>query len=115
MGSRLRHGDLEQLVSSHSVLWLSRIRRGLPATVAARLRFDTLHNPEDSRSQFLLGGNTGLRGFGLRQFSMHPAYLLAVKQVVLQTGVSDLVGTTQKILRSHVSDRIENLLQRMNV
>jgi phosphoenolpyruvate-protein phosphotransferase (PTS system enzyme I) len=56
-----------------------------------------------------------LLGFGLRQFSMHPAYLLAVKQVVLQTGVSDLVGTTQKILRSHVSDRIENLLQRMNV
>lgn len=56
-----------------------------------------------------------LLGFGLRQFSMHPAYLLEVKQVVLQTGVSDLVGTTQKILRSHVSDRIENLLQRMNV
>ena len=56
-----------------------------------------------------------LLGFGLRQFSMHPAYLLAVKQIVLQTGVSDLAGTTQKILRSHVSDRIENLLQRMNV
>jgi hypothetical protein len=46
---------------------------------------------------------------------MHPAYLLAVKQVVLKTGVSDLVGTTQKILRSHVSDRIENLLQKMNL
>ncbi|MGD8475793.1 MAG: phosphoenolpyruvate--protein phosphotransferase [Burkholderiales bacterium] len=56
-----------------------------------------------------------LLGFGLRQFSMHPAYLLAVKQVVLKTGVSDLVGTTQKILRSHVSDRIENLLQKMNL
>jgi phosphotransferase system enzyme I (PtsI) len=56
-----------------------------------------------------------LLGFGLRQFSMHPAYLLAVKQIVLKTGVSDLVGTTQRILRSHVSDRIENLLQRMNV
>ncbi len=56
-----------------------------------------------------------LLGFGLRQFSMHPAYLLAVKQVVLQTGVADLAGTTQKILRSHVSDRIENLLQQMNV
>ncbi len=56
-----------------------------------------------------------LLGFGLRQFSMHPAYLLAVKQIVLKTGVSDLVGTTQKILRSHISDRIENLLQKMNV
>jgi phosphotransferase system enzyme I (PtsI) len=55
-----------------------------------------------------------LLGLGLRQFSMHPAYLLAVKQIVLKTGVSDLIGTTQKILRSHVSDRIENLLQRMN-
>ncbi len=55
-----------------------------------------------------------LLGFGLRQFSMHPAYLLAVKQVVLKTGISDLAGTTQKILRSHVSDRIENLLQKMN-
>ena len=56
-----------------------------------------------------------LLGFGLRQFSMHPAHLLAVKQIVLKTGVSDLAGTTQKILRSHVSDRIENLLQKMNV
>jgi phosphotransferase system enzyme I (PtsI) len=56
-----------------------------------------------------------LLGFGLRQFSMHPAYLLGVKQIVLQTGVSDLAGTTQKILRSHVSDRIENLLQQMNI
>jgi len=56
-----------------------------------------------------------LLGFGLRQFSMHPAYLLGVKQIVLKTGVSDLAGTTQKILRSHISDRIENLLQKMNV
>ena len=56
-----------------------------------------------------------LLGFGLRQFSMHPAHLLGVKQIVLKTGVSDLAGTTQKILRSHISDRIENLLQKMNV
>jgi phosphotransferase system enzyme I (PtsI) len=56
-----------------------------------------------------------LLGFGLRQFSMHPAHLLGVKQIVLKTGVSDLAGNTQKILRSHISDRIENLLQKMNV
>ena len=55
-----------------------------------------------------------LLGFGLRQFSMHPAHLLAVKQIVLKSGISDLSSVTQRILRSHVSDRIENLLQRMN-
>ncbi len=77
-------------------------RAGKPVTVCGEMAGDT------RLTRLLLG-------FGLRQFSMHPAYLLAVKQVVLTTGVADLVGTTQKILRSHVSDRIENLLQRMNV
>ena len=55
-----------------------------------------------------------LLGFGLRQFSMHPAHMLAVKQIVLKSGVLDLSSMTQRILRSHVSDRIENLLQQLN-
>jgi phosphoenolpyruvate-protein phosphotransferase (PTS system enzyme I) len=55
-----------------------------------------------------------LLGLGLRQFSMHPAYLLEVKQVVLKTDLQEVMVQTQKMLRSDDSDKLENLLVRMN-
>ncbi|MGH8676770.1 MAG: putative PEP-binding protein, partial [Burkholderiales bacterium] len=55
-----------------------------------------------------------LLGFGLRQFSMHPAYLLAVKQVVLKSDLREATVLSQKMLRSAEPERLENLLQRMN-
>ena len=55
-----------------------------------------------------------LLGLGLRQFSMHPAYLLEVKQAVLKTDLQEVMVQTQKMLRSDDSDKLENLLVRMN-
>jgi phosphotransferase system enzyme I (PtsI) len=56
-----------------------------------------------------------LLGFGLRQFSMHPAHVLAVKHQVLQSDLPKLVSGTRKILSSYDIDRIEPLLQKLNL
>ena len=40
-----------------------------------------------------------LLGFGLRQFSMHPAQLLAVKQQVLRSSIPEVEAIVQRILR----------------
>ncbi|HJV87305.1 MAG TPA: phosphoenolpyruvate--protein phosphotransferase [Noviherbaspirillum sp.] len=41
-----------------------------------------------------------LLGMGLREFSMHPSQILAVKQEILNTDLSAIVPRTKKILRS---------------
>ncbi len=56
-----------------------------------------------------------LLGFGLRQFSMHPAHVLAVKRQVLQSNLPKLLSGTRKILSSYDVDRIEPLLQKLNL
>lgn len=56
-----------------------------------------------------------LLGLGLRQFSMHPSHILSVKHQVLQSDLVKLVPTARKILSSHDSDKIEPLLQKMNL
>jgi phosphotransferase system enzyme I (PtsI) len=55
-----------------------------------------------------------LLGLGLRQFSMHPAHLLEVKQVVLKSDLQEAMVLTQKMLRADEPERLENLLTRMN-
>jgi len=55
-----------------------------------------------------------LLGFGLRQFSMHPAYLLSVKQQVLKSDLQQVMVLTQKMLKSDDSDKLEQLLNQMN-
>lgn len=55
-----------------------------------------------------------LLGFGLRQFSMHPAQMLAVKRQVLQSDVPNLTPVARKILGNQDIDRIEPLLQKLN-
>ena len=55
-----------------------------------------------------------LLGLGLRNFSMHPAQLLAVKQQVLQSSLASIANQTQKILRGSEADRIHALLGKMN-
>jgi phosphoenolpyruvate-protein phosphotransferase (PTS system enzyme I) len=55
-----------------------------------------------------------LLGFGLRQFSMHPAYILAVKQQILQSDLPRLVIGARKILASGEIERIEPLLHKLN-
>jgi phosphotransferase system enzyme I (PtsI) len=56
-----------------------------------------------------------LLGFGLRQFSMHPAHVLAVKRQVLQSSLPKLTLGVRKILNSQDIDKIEPLLQKLNL
>lgn len=55
-----------------------------------------------------------LLGFGLRQFSMHPAHLLSVKQQVLKSDLTRVKTLAQKMLKSDDPDKLEQLLARMN-
>ena len=55
-----------------------------------------------------------LLGMGLRQFSMHPAQLLSVKQQVLKSSIAELQLLTRKILLAGDSDKVERLVDHMN-
>ncbi len=55
-----------------------------------------------------------LLGLGLRQFSMHPAQLLSVKQRILTTSLPEIAPLTQKILRADDPMKIHELLDRLN-
>ncbi len=55
-----------------------------------------------------------LLGFGLRQFSMNPAQLLATKQRVLTTSLPEILPLAQKILRLEDPLKIQELLNRLN-
>jgi phosphotransferase system enzyme I (PtsI) len=55
-----------------------------------------------------------LLGFGLRQFSMHPAYLLEVKQQVLKSDLDQAMVYAQKMLKSDDPEKLAQLLARMN-
>jgi phosphoenolpyruvate-protein phosphotransferase (PTS system enzyme I) len=55
-----------------------------------------------------------LLGLGLRQFSMHPACLLEVKQQVLKSKLRDVVPLAGKMLRADDPDKLRALLVRIN-
>jgi len=55
-----------------------------------------------------------LLGFGLREFSMHPAQLLAVKQQVLTTRIADVEPLAHRIGRTHDPEKARELLARLN-
>jgi phosphotransferase system enzyme I (PtsI) len=55
-----------------------------------------------------------LLGFGLREFSMQPTNLLAVKQQVLKSDVAELSRLSQKILRADDPEKLRELVARMN-
>ncbi len=54
-----------------------------------------------------------LLGLGLRQFSMHPAQLLAVKYEVLRSDVVACEALARKIMSAQDPDRIRALVERM--
>ena len=55
-----------------------------------------------------------LLGFGLREFSMHPANLLTVKQRVLISNLPDIEPAAAKILKADDPDKMLAMLARMN-
>jgi phosphoenolpyruvate-protein phosphotransferase (PTS system enzyme I) len=55
-----------------------------------------------------------LLGLGLRQFSMHPAQLPAIKQRVLTTNLPEMATLTQRMLRASDPMKIRELLDRLN-
>jgi phosphotransferase system enzyme I (PtsI) len=65
-----------------------------------------------------MAGDTNLTrlllGFGLRQFSMHPAHLLAVKQQILKSDLPHITSVAQKMLKAQEPERMHQLLARLN-
>ena len=55
-----------------------------------------------------------LLGLGLRNFSMHPAQLLAIKERVLKTSIADIMPMAARVLRSTDSRRTQELLHKLN-
>jgi len=76
-------------------------RTGTPVAVCGEIAGDTLF------TRLLLG-------FGLRQFSMHPAQLLTVKREVLRSNLPDIIPLTQKMLKADDPGKIQALLMKLN-
>jgi phosphoenolpyruvate-protein phosphotransferase (PTS system enzyme I) len=55
-----------------------------------------------------------LLGFGLREFSMHPAHLPTIKQIVLTTSLTDIKPLVRRILSSEEPEKIQSLVARLN-
>ncbi len=66
-----------------------------------------------------MAGDIGLTrlllGFGLRNFSMHPANLLTVKQRVLMSNLPDLEPLANRILKAEDPEKLMSLLDKLNV
>ena len=56
-----------------------------------------------------------LLGFGLRDFSMHPANILTVKQRVLMTSVADIEPGVVKILKADDPDKLRAMVEKLNL
>jgi phosphotransferase system enzyme I (PtsI) len=56
-----------------------------------------------------------LLGMGLREFSMHPAQLLSVKQEILGCDLNTITPQTRKILRSMEPDAIAEAVEQLQV
>jgi phosphotransferase system enzyme I (PtsI) len=56
-----------------------------------------------------------LLGMGLREFSMHPAQLLAVKQEILASDLTKITPQTRKILRAMEPAEIAEAVERLGV
>jgi phosphotransferase system enzyme I (PtsI) len=55
-----------------------------------------------------------LLGFGLREFSMHPAHLPEVKQMIIRTGTEGIQPLVKKILNTYDPDKQADLIARLN-
>jgi phosphotransferase system enzyme I (PtsI) len=55
-----------------------------------------------------------LLGFGLRNFSMHPAHVLSVKQRVLATSLQDTAPIVARILKTEEPEKMLALMEKLN-
>jgi phosphotransferase system enzyme I (PtsI) len=55
-----------------------------------------------------------LLGMGLRNFSMHPAHLLSVKQRVLMTDIGEIRPLVRRLLRGEETVKVAALLEKLN-
>ena len=55
-----------------------------------------------------------LLGLGLRQLSMHPAHILAVKRQILGSNLPKLISGVRRILASSEIEKLEPLLMKLN-
>ncbi len=90
-----------------AVLWLvahtirTATKAGIPVAVCGEMAGD----PTMTRL---------LVGVGLRQFSMQPAQLLPIKQLVLHTSVPEAEALAARILRADDPDKVRSLVERLN-
>ena len=55
-----------------------------------------------------------LLGLGLRNFSMHPSQLLAIKDRILQTNLAEVQALAQRVLRTTDPEKTRDLLAKLN-
>ena len=55
-----------------------------------------------------------LLGFGLRHFSMHPASVLAVKQRVLATSLTDIAALVARVMKTDEPEKLVSLIEKLN-
>ena len=55
-----------------------------------------------------------LLGMGLRQFSMHPAQILSVKQKIMQSNCAELAPIVRRLLRHEEPAKIREQLEKLN-
>ncbi len=84
---------------SHSIRTAT--RAGVPIAVCGEMAGD----PQLTRL---------LLGVGLRNFSMHPAQLLTIKERILRTNLAEVRPLAQRVLRSTDPVRTRDLLSRLN-
>jgi phosphotransferase system enzyme I (PtsI) len=89
------HPAVLQLLSMTIV---SGAKAGIPVSVCGEMAGDT------KLTRLLLG-------MGLREFSMHPAQLLPVKQEILNSDLSLLAPITRRIMRSYEPDAIAEAVE----
>ena len=76
-------------------------RGGIPVAVCGEMAGDLL------LTRLLLG-------LGLRNFSMHPSQLLAIKERILRTNLGEVQTLAQRVLRAHDPSKTRELLARLN-
>jgi len=76
-------------------------RGGMPVAVCGEMAGDLL------LTRLLLG-------LGLRNFSMHPSQLLAIKERILRTNLAEVQTLAQRVLRASDPAKTRDLLERLN-